>query len=118
MPMKKAKTETSPERSAQMARVRGRAAQHHAAVGDPDGGARPAHVEGAAAVAHDHAYFFERNVDLLGHHLGDGGAEPLPAVDLAVIGDDRAVGLDGDVGGELVAGERRPRRRPIGGGVR
>ena len=47
-------------RDQEMARQRRGTAQHHAAVGDPDGGARPAHVEGAAVVAHDHAHVLER----------------------------------------------------------
>ncbi len=102
----------------EMARQCRGAAQHHTAVRDPDGGAGPAHVEGAAAIAHDDAHSLERDVDLLGHHLGDRGAEPLPAVDLAVIGQHRAVRLDGDVGGKLVAGERRPGRRADRGGLR
>ena len=68
-----------------------------------------------AGIAHDDAHAFAGNVDFFGHHLGDRGVEPLPAVDLAVIGDDRAVGLDGDIGIELVGVERRPRRRAVRG---
>mgnify|MGYP007123207678 CR=1 FL=1 len=49
------------------------------------------------------------NVQFLGDHLGDGRTQPLPAVDLAVIGNHRAVRIDAhQVGG---------RRRLTGGHV-
>ena len=99
-------------------RLGGGAPQHRAAMRHADGGAGAAHVEGERAVAHDHAHALIGDVDLFRDHLRDGGAEPLPAVDLAVIGDDRAVGLDGDVGRKLVALERRPRGVAIGAALR
>ena len=67
----------------------GGAAEHGAAMRHADRGARAAHVERQRAVAHDHAHALIGDVDLFRHHLRDGGSEPLPAVDLAVIGDDR-----------------------------
>jgi len=82
-------------------------------MGDADRGARTAHVEGERAVAHHDAHALEGNVDLLRDHLRDRGAEPLPAVDLAVVRDDRAVGFDTDIGRKLIAGERRPRGRAV-----
>ena len=76
-----------------------RSPEHGAAVGYADGGACAAHVEGQGAVAHDHAHALISDIDFLRHHLCDGSLESLPAVDLAIIGDDGAVALDGDVGG-------------------
>ncbi len=95
----------------------GGAAEHRPAMRHADRGARAAHVERQCAVAHHHAHALIGDVDLFRHHLRDRGAEPLPAVDLAVIGDDRAVGVDADVGGKLVALERRPRGDAVGGGL-
>ena len=109
----------------QAARLGRHLAQVHAGARHAGRGAGAAHVHRAAGVAHDEVDAVERHVEFLGDHLRDRCAEPLAAVDLAVVGGDRAVLVDGDIGIELVGLERTRRgefmRRcigPIGGGER
>ena len=49
----------------------------------------------------------ERHVELLGDHLADGNGDAVAHVHLAEEGGDGAVGIDGDVGRELVGRQRR-----------
>ena len=66
-------------------------------------------VHAGGGVAHDHGHGLERHVELLRHDLADGDEQALAHVHLAEEGGDGAVGIDGDVGGELVGSERRLR---------
>jgi hypothetical protein len=107
----------------QAARFRRHLTQIHAGPRNAGRGAGAAHVDRAPGVAHDEVHALQRHVEFLGHHLGDGGAQPLSAVDLAVVGGDGAVLFDRNIGIEPIGLERWPglarhRRRPIGGGER
>ena len=95
----------------QAAGFRRHPAQIHAGAGNAGCCAGAAHVDGAGSVAHDELHAVQRNVEFFGDHLRNRGAEPLAAVDLAVIGDDRAVLLDGDIGIELIGRQPAQRRR-------
>ena len=69
-------------------------------------------------VAHHDTDPFDRHIELLGDDLGDRDIDALAHVHLAEIGDDTAVGIDGELAVELVGRERRlDRARPaVGGG--
>ena len=71
------------------------------------GGAALVHAGGG--VAHVDLDGLERHVELLRHDLADGDEQPVAHVHLAEEGRDGAVGVDGDVGGELVGRQRRLR---------
>ena len=66
-------------------------------------------VHAVRGVAHVDLDGLERHVELLGDDLADGDEQAVAHVHLAEEGRDRAVGIDGDVGGELVGRQRRLR---------
>ena len=89
------------------ARLRRRGAHLHAAALDAGRARGTALVHAGAGVGHEHGDGLERHVELFRHHLGDGDIEALAHVHLAEEGGHRAVGIDRDVGGELIGHERR-----------
>ncbi len=88
------------------ARFRRRHAHLLAAELDAGGAGRAALVHRGRGVAHEHRHGLERNVELFGHHLADGDEQAVAHVHLAEERRDRAVGIDRDVGGELVRHQR------------
>ena len=60
----------------------------------------------------------ERHVEFLGHHLPDGDMQPVAHIHLAEKGGDRSVGIDRDVGGQLVGRQRRLHGGGAAGGLR
>ena len=64
-------------------------------------------IEAGIGVADENLHAGVRNVEFLGDHLLDGDRKPLAHVHLAEIGRDGAVGVDGDVGRQLVGHQRR-----------
>ncbi len=78
-----------------------------AALLDPGAAAGPTLVHGQGRVAHHDTDPLERHVELLGDDLGDRDIDTLAHIHLAEIGDDIAVGLDGEPAVELVGCQRR-----------
>ena len=76
-------------------------AQRGAAVLDRLAAGRLAFVRRLAGIAGDHLDACERQVQLLGRDLGEGGENPLPQLDLAGEDGRRAVGVDADPAVEL-----------------
>ena len=89
------------------ARLGRRGAHLHTAALDAGRAGGAALVHAGAGVGHVHLHPLERHVELFGHHLADRDVESLAHVHLAEEGGDRAVAVDGDVGGELVRHQRR-----------
>ena len=72
------------------------------------GGARGAAlVHAGGGVAHEDLHGLERHVELFGDDLADRDEQAVAHVHLAEVGGDGAVGVDGDVGRELVRRQRR-----------
>ncbi len=63
----------------------------------------------SGGVAHDDLDGLERHVEFLGHDLADGDVQAVAHVHLAEIGMHAAVGIDRDVGRQLIGGKRRLR---------
>ena len=74
---------------------------------DAGGAGGAALVHAGGGVAHDHLDGLERHVEFFRHHLPDGDEQALAHVHLAEEGGDGAVGIDRDIGGELVGRQRR-----------
>ncbi len=89
------------------ARLGGRHAHLLAAHLDAGRARRAALVHASGGVAHDDGDGLERHVKLFRDHLADGDEQALTHIHLAEEGRDGAVGIDGDVGGELIRRERR-----------
>ena len=89
------------------ARFRRRHAHLLAAELDAGGAGGAALVHRRAGVAHDHLDVSERNVELFRHDLADGDVQPVAHVHLAEIGRHAAVGIDRDVGRQLIGRQRR-----------
>ena len=89
------------------ARLGGRHAHLLAAHLDAGRARGAALVHAGGGIAHDHGDGLERHVELFRHHLADGDEQALAHVHLAEEGGNGAVGIDGDVGGELIGRERR-----------
>ncbi len=64
-------------------------------------------VHARRGVAHVDLDGLERHVELLGHHLADSDEQAVAHVHLAEEGRHGAVGVDGDVGRELLRRQRR-----------
>ena len=64
-------------------------------------------VHAGCGVAHEDLDGLERHVELFGDDLADGDEQAVAHVHLAEVGVDGAVGVDGDVGRELVRRQRR-----------
>jgi hypothetical protein len=76
---------------------------------DTRGSRGAALVHAGGGVAHDHGDGLERHVELFRHHLADGDEQALAHIHLAEESGNAAVGINGDVRGELVGRERRLR---------
>ena len=74
---------------------------------DTGGAGGAALVHAGGGVSHDHGDGLERHVEFLRHHLPDGDEQALAHVHLPEEGGDGAVGIDRDIGGELVGHQRR-----------
>ena len=64
-------------------------------------------VYGDRRVAHEHLDRLERHVELFGDHLADGNEHALAHVHLAEVGRHGAIGVDRDVGRQLIRRQRR-----------
>ena len=89
------------------ARFRRRHAHLLAAELDAGGAGGAALVHRCGGVAHDDLDALERNVELFRHDLADGDMQPVAHVHLAEIGRHAAVGVDRDVGRQLIGRQRR-----------
>ena len=89
------------------ARFRRRHAHLLAAVLNAGGAGGAALVHRRAGVAHDHLDGLERNVEFLRHDLADGDVQPVPHIHLAEESRYAAVGIDRDVGRQLIGCQRR-----------
>ena len=77
---------------------------------DAQGTRRTALVQRGRGVARDHADLVDRDVEFIGHDLGDGDFQALAQVDLAVEGADAAIARDRDPRIELLRHQRRSGR--------